>query len=57
MEQTLNQKVAKRAFELFMARGGQHGYHMQDWLRAEQEILAPGQPKKAADKPKASKKK
>ncbi len=57
MEQTLRQKVEKRAFELFLARGGQHGYHMQDWLKAEQDILGSGQPKKAAEKPKAASKK
>jgi len=54
MEQTLKQKVAKRAFELFLARGGQHGYHMEDWLKAEREILGNGAPVKKAEKPKAA---
>lgn len=35
----LQEKIAKRAFDLFVARGGQHGYHIQDWLQAEQETV------------------
>ncbi|MBN1575267.1 MAG: DUF2934 domain-containing protein [Chitinispirillaceae bacterium] len=51
----LQEKIAKRAYELFQARGGQHGYHIADWLNAEKEILkvtaAPaGQAKPAASK-------
>ena len=30
--------VARRAFELFEARGGQHGHAEQDWLQAEREL-------------------
>lgn len=30
--------IARRAFELFMARGGQHGSHEDDWYRAEREL-------------------
>jgi hypothetical protein len=33
------EQIARRAYELFQARGGQHGYHMSDWLQAEKEIL------------------
>lgn len=32
------EEIAKRAFELFLARGGQHGHHEDDWLRAEREL-------------------
>jgi hypothetical protein len=32
------EEIAQRAFELFLARGGQHGHHEEDWLRAEREI-------------------
>jgi hypothetical protein len=56
-------RIAKRAFDLFVARGGEHGYHIADWLQAEKEILAekvktvPGKTKKAKTKtPVASKK-
>jgi len=31
--------IAQRAFELFEERGGTDGHAVEDWLRAEQEIL------------------
>ncbi|MBD3315767.1 MAG: DUF2934 domain-containing protein [Chitinivibrionales bacterium] len=57
---TLKEMIEKRAFELFVERGGQHGYHMQDWLKAESEILpsqagAPSEEHQAAEKPAAKK--
>jgi hypothetical protein len=30
--------VARRAFELFCERGGEHGHDLEDWLRAEREL-------------------
>jgi len=30
--------VARRAFELYSERGGQHGRDVEDWLRAEIEL-------------------
>ena len=33
--------VANRAYESFSQRGYQHGHHLEDWLRAESEILQP----------------
>jgi hypothetical protein len=33
-----NETVAKRAFELYLARGGQHGNDLGDWLQAEREL-------------------
>lgn len=30
--------VQRRAYELFEARGGQHGFELEDWLKAEQEV-------------------
>ncbi len=32
--------IARRAFELFVERGYKHGYHVEDWLRAERELMA-----------------
>lgn len=32
------QQIAARAYELFLARGGEHGYHEVDWLQAEREL-------------------
>jgi hypothetical protein len=43
-------EVARRAYELFLARGAQHGSDRQDWLEAERELSAPSErsPKKPA---------
>ena len=30
--------VARRAYELFLARGRQHGGDMEDWLEAERQL-------------------
>ena len=30
--------VAQRAFELFLARGCEHGHALEDWVRAEHEL-------------------
>ena len=40
MNDTTRKKIEQRAYELFVKRGGVHGYHMEDWLRAEREISA-----------------
>ena len=32
--------VAKRAYELFVARGGTHGQDWDDWLSAERQLLS-----------------
>ena len=31
-------RIAKRAHEIYEARGGQHGKAMEDWLTAERQI-------------------
>lgn len=33
--------IARRAHELFEARGGEHGRDLEDWFRAECELLCP----------------
>jgi hypothetical protein len=33
-----NDRVAARAYELFAARGYEHGHDVEDWLAAEAEI-------------------
>ena len=30
--------VSRRAYELFLERGGTHGADIEDWLRAEREL-------------------
>lgn len=34
------EKIAKRAYELWLKRGCRHGCDMQDWLDAEAEVKA-----------------
>ena len=36
--------VARRAYELFLARGGEHGRDMDDWLEAERLLTSNGTP-------------
>jgi hypothetical protein len=31
-------EIARRAHELFVQRGGEHGKGVEDWLRAEKEL-------------------
>jgi DUF2934 family protein len=33
-------RIARRAHEIYQARGGEHGKAMEDWLRAEREVDA-----------------
>jgi hypothetical protein len=33
-----HEQIARRAYEIFLARGGQHGHHEQDWFQAEREL-------------------
>jgi hypothetical protein len=40
MDEKTKKKIEQRAYELFVKRGGVHGYHFEDWLRAEREISA-----------------
>jgi HSP20 family protein len=40
--------VARRAYELFEARGSEHGHDQDDWFRAESELLTPVPAKVAA---------
>jgi hypothetical protein len=32
------EQVARRAYERFEARGGEHGHDQEDWFHAEQEL-------------------
>ena len=34
------ERIATRAFEIYEARGGEHGQDLDDWLQAEQQIDA-----------------
>ncbi len=35
-------EVSRRAYELFLSRGGEHGHDVEDWLRAEREVSGAG---------------
>jgi len=36
----IEDKIAARAYEYFLERGGAHGSDVEDWLRAERELSA-----------------
>jgi hypothetical protein len=38
MDDSMKEAVEKRAYHLFLKRGGKHGYAMQDWIQAEKEM-------------------
>ena len=44
-EQTLHNRIASRAYELFEAAGRTHGHDVEHWLGAEAELLIPLQTK------------
>lgn len=35
-------QITQRAYELYSARGGEAGHDLEDWLRAEKEIMHAG---------------
>jgi HSP20 family protein len=37
----ISSAIACRAYELFEARGSEHGHDREDWFRAESELLTP----------------
>ena len=39
--QQIELAIARRAYELFQARGGEHGHDWEDWFQAEAELLRP----------------
>jgi hypothetical protein len=49
MDSTVRELIEKRAYHLFLKRGGIHGYHMQDWVQAEKEIKAEQEAKKKSE--------
>lgn len=38
--QLTEEAIAKRAHEIYLARGGTHGSDLDDWLQAERELKA-----------------
>jgi hypothetical protein len=39
--ETSKEDVANRAHELYVQRGGGHGKDVEDWVRAERELVGP----------------
>ena len=33
-------RIAKRAYEMYLRRGNEEGYALEDWLEAEREVLS-----------------
>ena len=36
--------IARRAYDLYLARGCEHGHDVEDWLQAERELNAGSKP-------------
>lgn len=45
---SVQQEIRLRAYELYAARGYEDGHHEEDWYRAEEEIRHPGTVNRAA---------
>ena len=46
-------QIERRAYEIYLARGGQHGHDLADWIMAEHELrtiasLAAAEPRRAS---------
>ena len=39
-EDLVHELIAQRAYQLYATRGYLDGFHIQDWLQAEQEFLS-----------------
>jgi hypothetical protein len=45
----ITEAIALRAYELFLARGSQHGRDLEDWLQAERELLEAARSRRITD--------
>ena len=39
LTEELNERIRRRAYELYEARGREDGYEFEDWLQAESEVM------------------
>jgi hypothetical protein len=37
-ENPSREEIARRAHELFLQRGGEHGQNVEDWVKAEKQL-------------------
>jgi hypothetical protein len=47
--ESIKEMIEKRAYHLFLKRGGVHGYSVNDWFEAEKEIFAELEAKKKSE--------
>jgi hypothetical protein len=40
LHSTREQEIRNRAYEIYVQRGGQPGYELEDWLQAERELTS-----------------
>jgi Protein of unknown function (DUF2934) len=40
VDSTREQEIRIRAYEIYLQRGGQPGYELEDWLQAERELTS-----------------
>lgn len=38
-EESAQQRIAERAYHFYVERGAEDGHALEDWVRAEQEVL------------------
>jgi hypothetical protein len=43
----IEERIRRRAYELYEERGRLDGFALDDWLQAERELLGAGRPRKA----------
>jgi hypothetical protein len=51
---SIHEDVARRAYELFLSRGAQHGCDIEDWLKAERQVVSEPGPAAAPTRRRAS---
>jgi len=39
LQSTSEQEIRNRAYEIYLQRGAQPGYEVEDWLQAERELI------------------
>ena len=49
--QPLAEEITRRAYRLYLERGGEHGRDVEDWVRAEKELI--DRPVAESSKPRA----
>jgi Protein of unknown function (DUF2934) len=40
ISEAIRSEIAEKAYARFQNRGASHGYHLEDWLEAEREVLS-----------------